>query len=335
VTGSLAFDTIMDFEGCFSDHILPDQLHKINLSFLATDMQKTNGGTAGNISYNLGLLECKPVLLSMFGKEAGEYREFLFKHGVDVENSPLSQKYFSSQAFILTDKTDNQIASFYPGSMVENQNLRINELMNSRIQGKDKNNLAMEQWNNETIVVISPNAPEAMKGFVNQCVEAKIPYMYDPGMQLPRLSDEDLREGIKNCEILIGNDYEMELMKKRMGGDLKVPILITTLGEKGAVVFDHRKIMNSFDSSQPLVAQDIILPSKADKIIDPTGAGDAFRGGFLAGYIRDFDLITCGQIGAVAAVYTVEKYGTTTHEFTVDEFCKRYKENYGVELKMN
>ncbi len=326
VTGSLAFDTILDFDGVFSDHILSDQLHKINLSFLASDMQKTNGGTAGNIAYNLGLLECKPLLLSFFGKEAENYREFLKKHGVDVSLAPLSQKYFSSQAFILTDKNDNQIASFYPGSMQENSKLEIrNPKQVQNFNLKIQNNLTMEQWNNETMVVISPNTPEAMRNFVEECKQNKIKYMYDPGMQLPRLTDEDLNEGILNSEILIGNDYEMELMRKRMGGNIRVPILITTLGEKGAVVFDHR---NGKD------IQDLISPSKPREIIDPTGAGDAFRAGFLAGYSRGFDLKTCGQMGACVAVYTVEKYGTQTHEFSVYDFCKRYKENYGVELQI-
>lgn len=331
VTGSLAFDTIMNFDGVFSDHILPDKIHKLNLSFLASDMEKSKGGTAGNISYNLGLLDSKPILLSVFGKDAGEYREFLFKHGVDVSNAPLSQKYFSSQAFVLTDKQDNQITSFYPGAMNENTNLRINlprgkagELTNLRMQGKKGNNRTIEQLNNGTMVVISPNIPEAMKNFVKECAGNKISYMYDPGMQLPRISDEDLRFGIKDCEILIGNDYEIELMKKRVG-DLKVPILITTLGEKGAVIFDHRSKKD---------AQDIISPAKPHEITDPTGAGDAFRAGFLAGFARGADLKTCGQMGACAAVYTVEKYGTTTHEFNLDDFCRRYKENYGVELEL-
>lgn len=351
----------MDFNGVFSDHILADQLHKINLSFLASDMKKTQGGTAGNIAYNLGLLKCNPILLSVFGKEAEEYRKFLESIGVDVSSAPLSKKYFSSQAFILTDKNDNQITSFYPGSMIENTNLRINlpamlriarragELMNlgkTKKKNVETQHVASHEkefsvksdvkksaydlrqgetfhetsLQNNYIVVISPNIPEAMNGFAHQCVENKIPYMYDPGMQLPRISDEELRYGIKNCEILIGNDYEIELMKKRMG-ELQVPILITTLGDKGAIIFDNRN-------------QHIINPSKPKSVVDPTGAGDSFRAGFLAGLVRDFDLKTCGQMGALNAVYTVEKYGTTTHEFNVVEFAKRYEENYGEELEL-
>lgn len=308
VTGSLAFDTIMDFHGNFGEHILADKIHSLNLSFLVDNMEKTSGGTAGNIAYNLGLLECKPVLLSMFGKDAEEYRDFLKNSGVNVDNAPLSQKYFSSQSFIVTDKNDNQIASFYPGSMIENSKLKIAPLKEAPLK----------------VVVISPNMPEAMNNFVHQCVENKIKYMYDPGMQLPRINDDELRYGIKNSEILIGNDYEIELMKRRVKTWTK-KISITTLGEKGAVIFDHSSKKNE---------QHVISPAKAKEVIDPTGAGDAFRAGFLAGYVRDFDLKICGQMGATCAVYTVEKYGTTTHTFNVVEFAKRYKENYKEKLGM-
>lgn len=297
----------MDFNGNFGDYILPDKIHSLNLSFLASDMQKTQGGTAGNIAYNLGLLKCDPILLSVFGEEAVEYRKFLESNGVNVENSPLSKKYFSSQAFILTDKNDNQITSFYPGSMSENSKLDI-PLKEPPLK----------------VVVISPNIPEAMNNFVHQCVENKIKYMYDPGMQLPRINDDELRYGIENSEILIGNDYEIELMKRRVKTWTK-KISITTLGEKGAVIFDHSSKKNE---------QHIISPAKAKEVIDPTGAGDAFRAGFLAGFIRDFDLKICGQMGALCAVYTVEKYGTTTHTFNVVEFAKRYEENYKEKLFM-
>lgn len=314
----------MNFSGRFGDHILPDKIHSLNLSFLVDEMQKTRGGTAGNIVYNLGLLKSAPILLSTFGKDGEEYRKFLKNHEIDVSYAALSKKLYTSQSLVLTDNADNQITSFYAGAMVENKNLRIYESKNLRINKQKKNPDSQIHKFLNSFLVISPNTPDAMKNFVNECVSSKIPYMYDPGMQLPRISDEDLKQGIKNCGILIGNDYEIELMKKRVG-DLKPPILVTTLGEKGAVVFDHRKAKN---------AQDVISPAKPREITDPTGAGDAFRAGFLAGYARGFDLKTCGQMGATCAVYTVEKYGTTTHEFTVEEFCERYKENYGEKLQM-
>ncbi len=352
VTGSLAFDVIMNFNGRFADHILPDKIHALNLSFLVDEMEKTNGGTAGNIAYNLGLLNCNPVLLSTFGRDGEEYKDFLEKNGVDVSASPLSKKYFTSQSFVLTDEADNQIHSFYSGAMTENSNL--NFLSESKIKNQKSKIISNFQFQiSNLFAVVSPNAPEAMRCFVQECTQHKIPFMYDPGMQLPRLSDEDLRFGIEHTEILIGNDYEIELMRRRMGENLRPSILITTLGEKGAVIFDRRVILRSKATKDPVrggkqggssvvslpqndnfAKQLIIKAAKVCKVVDPTGAGDAFRAGFLAGYARGFDLETCGQMGAVCAVYTVEKYGTTTHEFTVKEFCERYEENYGEKIKL-
>ncbi len=311
VTGSLAFDTIMNFNGRFAEHILPDKIHSLNLSFLVDEMQKTQGGTAGNMAYNLGLLGCQPVLLATFGKDADAYRKFLKDHGVDVFHAPVSEKLYTSQSLVLTDSADNQITSFYAGAMEENKELRIWNLESG-----------IKKGNEDSVVVISPNTPKSMKNFVNECVQNHVGFMYDPGMQLPRISDEDLKVGISNCGILIGNDYEIELMRKRLG-ELKPPILIVTLGDKGAVVFDNKK-----------TPQHVIQSAKPQRIIDPTGAGDAFRAGFLAGYTRGFDLKTCGQMGATCAVYTVEKYGTTTHEFSVTGFCERYEENYKEKLKL-
>lgn len=304
VTGSLAFDIIMNFPGKFSDHILPDKIHTLNLSFLVDKMVKTQGGTAGNIAYSLGLLEMSPVLLSVFGKDGEEYRDFLKKYGVDVSLSLISQKLFSSQSFTMTDQEDNQITSFYPGAMEENNSLEIP-------------GLAAE----DLFFVISPNTPLAMKNFCRECAAAKIPYLYDPGMQLPRIDPQDLKFGIENCEVLIGNDYEIELMKK-MIGTFAPPIVVTTLGEKGAVIFDHR----GKESKQDIIST--VIPKE---VIDPTGAGDAFRAGFLAGFVKGKSLEVCGQMGAVCAAYTVERYGTTTHFFTSEEFDRRYRENFGEE----
>jgi adenosine kinase len=331
----------MNFSGRFSDHILPDKIHSLNLSFLVDEMKKTRGGTAGNIAYNLGLLDCKPILLSFFGKDGEDYKNFLRNSGVDVSAAPLSKKLYTSQSLVLTDAADNQITSFYAGAMRENKNLRIYEFTNLEEKGNNKK-IPNTKYNiQNTIVMISPNTPEAMKSFVDECIQNHVSFMYDPGMQLPRISDVDLKKGIENCKILIGNDYEIELMKKR-AGDLRVPILVVTLGEKGAIVFDNRNsvgddllVVPHADKPGGLsLRQYVINPAKPKSIIDPTGAGDAFRAGFLAGYIKNFDLKTCGQMGATAAVYTVEKYGTMTHEFTAKEFCARYKENYGVKLML-
>lgn len=307
VTGSLAFDYIMDFPGKFSDHIDPLKLHILNISFLVDNLKKQQGGTGGNIAFNLALLKNEVFLLAFVGSDFKGYEIFLKDSGVETKGIAYKDGEFSAQANIITDKKDNQITAFYPGAMKYTKSLSIKNL-------KEKFNFC----------VIAPNDPEAMIKFAFECQQLMIPYMFDPGMQLPRLSDDDLKKGIDKAEILIGNDYEMAVIKKRLNlsdHDLlgKVKILITTLGEKGSVI----KIRdNKYD----------IAACKPDKIEDPTGAGDAFRAGFLAGYLQGLNLEVCGKMGSVAACYTVEKYGTTTHTFTIEEFRKRYKENFGEEL---
>lgn len=310
VTGSLAFDLIMDFPGNFSDHIDPTKLHILNLSFLVETLKKEKGGTAGNIAYNLALLGTKPAILGVAGEDFESYSSFLSNVGVDTSNIKIIKDQVTSQAFIVTDKKDNQITAFYPGAMKEASGLNL-----ARLNKKPN------------LVVISPNHPKAMINFVKQSNELKIPYMFDPGMQLPRLSDQDLLPGVKEAEILIGNDYEMGLLaeKCRVQSAKLVKlakIVITTLGERGSLIQTGDQSID-------------IKPAKPEKVLDPTGAGDAYRAGFLSGFIKGLDLKTCGQIGSVAACYAIEKYGTTNHVFTISEFCQRYKENFGKNIYLS
>jgi len=298
VTGSLAYDVIMDFPGKFSDHIDPTKIHILNLSFLVDTLKKQQGGTAGNISYNLALLEIPVSILGSVGEDFDEYHRFLQKAGVDVSSIKVIKNEQTSQAFITTDKADNQITSFYPGSMKNNASLKIADLLQK-----------------PGFVVISPNDPKAMVNFALECQKLNIPYMFDPGMQLPRLTDQDLITGIKEAKILIGNDYEIGMIKKRLK-KIEVEILITTLGEKGSEILTKKGLIR-------------IQAARPKSVIDPTGAGDAYRAGFLSGYLQGLDLNECGQMGSIAACYSVEKYGTTTHSFTIAEFKQRYQENYG------
>ena len=304
ITGSLAFDIIMDFPGRFSDHIDPTKIHILNLSFLVDSLKKQKGGTAGNIAYNLALLEIPVSILGSVGEDFDEYQTFLQKAGVDVSNIKIVKNEQTSQAFITTDKADNQITSFYPGSMKNNSSLKIVDLSEK-----------------PEFTVISPNDPKAMINFALECQKLEIPYMFDPGMQLPRLTNQDLITGIKGAKILIGNDYEIGLLSSKLKVKSEkllesIKILITTLGEKGSIVQTKDQNIR-------------IKAAKPKEVIDPTGAGDAYRAGFLAGYLQGLDLKVCGQMGSVTACYSVEKYGTTTHSFTMDEFQQKYKENYG------
>lgn len=304
VTGSLAFDTIMDFQGKFGDHIMPDKIHQINLSFLVNTLKKQNGGTAGNIAYNLALLDQQVSIVGAAGSDFLEYGEFLKNAGMDTSKIRIIDNDSTSSAFIMTDKSDNQITAFYPGAMKENSSLSID--------------------GNPTMVVISPNDPAAMINFTKQCQQKNIPYMLDPGMQLPALDSEDLKSMISGATILIGNDYEIALLCDKLAlsgveGLLEsVKILITTLGEKGSIIQTKDQKIE-------------VQPAKPTSVVDPTGAGDAYRAGFLAGYMKELDLKVCGQMGSIAACYAVEKYGTTSHTFSKEEFESRYKENFGEE----
>lgn len=306
VTGSLAFDYIMDFPGSFGDHIMPDKIHQINLSFLVNDLKKQKGGTAGNIAYNLALLKTPVSIVGATGNDFAEYSKFLQQVGVDISNIKIVDNESSSSAFIMTDKNDNQITGFYPGAMNQNSTLSINEVSD--------------------FVVISPNSPDAMIKFTKECQEKNIKFMLDPGMQLPALNPEDLKNMINGAEILIGNDYEIELLMSKLKYQMSnlleyTKVVITTMGNQGSVIqTKDQKI--EVKAGKPL------------EVLDPTGAGDAYRAGFLAGYLKDLDLKICGQMGSVASCYAVEKYGTTSHSFTVQEFCERYLQNFGEKLRL-
>jgi len=322
VTGSLAFDNIMDFQGKFSDHIMPDKIHQINLSFLVKTLKKQKGGTAGNIAYNLALLQTPVSIVGAVGSDFSEYSEFLKKAGVDVSQIKIIPDESTSSAFIMTDLSDNQITAFYPGAMTQNSTLMISPSRSQSPPGR---------WSKD-FVVISPNDPKAMIKFTKEVQEKNIPYMLDPGMQLPALDPEDLRSMINGATILIGNDYEISLLcdKLQVTSDKlleNVKILITTLGEKGSTI--QTGLPDSPSRSQSSPGRWQIKAAKPSEVVDPTGAGDAYRAGFLAGYMKDLSLQVCGQMGSVASCYAIEKYGTTSHSFSVEEFENRLKENYG------
>lgn len=303
VTGSLSFDFIMNFPGKFSEHIMPEKIHVLNLSFLTEKLNKNFGGTAGNIAYNLALLGEKPVVLSTAGKDFTSYKKFLKKAGVDTKYIKIYKDDFTSNYFAVIDKSDNQIGGFYAGAMNKTKNLSLTKIKESI-----------------NFVIISPTDPRAMIKFTNGCQQLGIPYLFDPGMQLPRLTKSQLLKGFSGAKILIGNDYEISLIQKKLGINKKellgkVEILITTLAEKGSLVETKDKLIK-------------IKAAKPLNVSDPVGAGDAYRAGFIRGFLLGFDLETCGQMGSMTAAYTVEKYGTTTHRFTKKQFCDRFKNNF-------
>lgn len=307
VTGSLGFDYIMNFSGRLADRIMPDKIHKISLSPLVDRLSKQFGGTAGNIAYTLKLLGIEPLIVSSAGNDFGSYRKFLTKNNISTEGIFIEKNDTTGMYFVVTDRDDNQIGAFYKGAIKLASRLSLKPYL-KRSQ----------------LAIIAPTESSAMVKYAIECTTLKIPYVFDPAFQIGDFAKEDLQKAVLHAQILIGNDYEISLMAKKLSLSenkllSSVPIAIVTLGAKGSAIYSkgHR-----YD----------ILTAKPKAIVDPTGAGDAYRGGFLAGYLRGLDLQTCGQMGAVAAAYTVELYGTVTHKFTTVQFEKRYKKNFGKRL---
>ncbi len=305
ITGTLAYDYIMDFPGKFADHILAGQEHSINLSFIVNKFAKRRGGTAGNVSYNMALLNTPHILFTAAGKDFEEYKTAFDKLKIDTSRILIDKKEYTSTGFAVTDKKDNQIWGYFYGASDH-----IPELKLKKIAKKGD------------LVLIGPSGAAGSMSFVKQCISDGINYMFDPGFILTQVSNEDLTAGVKNCSYLIGNDYEINLINSRIKNFDKIikdKTLITTLGEKGALIStDGQRIS--------------VKSTKVKEVVDPTGAGDAWRAGFLAGLSKKYDLQTCGQIGAVISAYTVEQYGTQEHAFSKKEFTKRYKEAYNSEI---
>lgn len=304
ISGSMAYDWIMDFPGRFSDHILPDKIHMLNVCFTVNGMREKFGGTAGNVAYSLSLLNEKPIILATIGKDYANYFDWLKKSGVSVEGIKIIDEEFTAGAYITTDRADNQITGFNPGAMKypSGYNLKSSNQDNS-------------------IALIAPGNLQDMAEYAKGCKNKGIDYICDPGQSLTAWEKGPLIEWIEGSTMLISNDYELELVMKMTGMDKKkllrlTKTIITTLGEKGSLM--------STDAS------DIkIPPAKAGDVVDPTGAGDAFRAGLLKGIAMGKDLETGAKMGAVAAAYAIEKYGTQEHCYTYEEFNERYRSNFG------
>lgn len=309
ITGSLAYDQILDFPGKFSDSISPDKLHILNVSFLVNDLRKGFGGTAGNIAYSLSLLGVKTSVMGLVGEDFMPYREFLEKNEIGTAYIKEIGNFFTSSAYGITDKLDNQIWGFYTGADSLSEQISITQVEEKIDFG-----------------IIAPHNPKAMSKIAKEYQRKHIPYLFDPGMQLPWFTGDDLKEAFKGAKIIIGNDYEIGIMQDKTGikdlheFSLQDKVIITTLGEKGSEISANGEKVS-------------IAPAKIKSALDPAGAGDAYRSGFMAGFMRNLPIKVCGQMGSVASAYTVEKYGTTTHQYTIEEFCIRYKENF--EEKIN
>lgn len=311
LTGSVAFDYLMTFPGYFKDHILPDKLDSISLSFLVDSFKKRRGGIAPNIAYTLALLKQHPRVMATVGEDFEEYRTWLETAGVDTSMMKVIPGEITASFFCNTDRGNAQIASFYPGAMgcAAQQSFR-------GWQGTPPD-----------LVVISPNDPGAMKQFVTECHELNISYLYDPSQQIVRLTGDEVRTGIIGSLALFVNDYEFGLIRKITGmssADMLefLHFIVVTRGKQGSTVYSRQR-----EFSIPIVP--------AGHVADPTGVGDAYRGGFLTGYNCDLDLQTCGRMGALAATYCVEHEGTQGHHYTPAEFVQRFRQHFDDQGQLN
>jgi adenosine kinase len=303
ISGSLAYDRIMDFPGRFSDHILPDKLHILNVCFTVNGMIEKFGGTAGNVAYSLSLLGERPIVVATIGKDYAVYFSWLKQNGIPVEGIRIIDEEFTAGAYITTDLADNQITGFNPGAM------------------KHRAQYPLERGEGNSICLIAPGNLGDMIEYAEECRKKGIPYVCDPGQSLTQWDGRSLRDWINGSQLLITNDYELELVMKMTGEDKEglldlTGTLITTLGEKGSLV------------STPHAVVPVPAPA-VDSVVDPTGAGDAYRSGLLKGLAEGKDMVTAAKMGTVAAAYAVEKYGTQEHLFSREDFMERFRQNFG------
>lgn len=308
VTGSLAYDYIMNFPGNFKDHILPDKVHMLTVSFLVDSMRRMRGGVAGNIAYSLALLGERPLVVGSAGGDFGEYREWMEDKGVDTSGIVEIEDDFTASCFINTDEANNQIVAFYSGAMEDTKKLSLLEL------GLDADDL----------VVISPTDPEAMMRYVDECRQLGVRFMFDPGKQTPRLEGEHILAGLDGASVLIGNDYEFAMMAQKAGRTEEelirsAPLTVVTRGKEGSTIYS-----NESDEGEVQIP---IAPIA--HLADPTGAGDAYIAGIVFGLARDFPLPVVGRVAALTAAYAVEQQGCQEHGFTLDEFAGRYRAAFG------
>ena len=307
ITGSVAYDYLMRYPGRFRDHILPESLDSLSVSFLADSMRRERGGVAANIAYTMRLLGGDPVILATVGHDFGDYRRWLEEQGLSTEQIIEYPDELTATFFVSTDLDQNQIANFYTGAMV-----RAREV-----------SLVDRGLGNASLVLISPNDPIAMLNYAQECKQLGIPYAYDPSQQIARLSGEDLQQSIPGASFLLCNEYELAMVQSKTGWSLdeireQVKMLVLTLGKRGSVLYQG-------DETIPVPVAHL------EHIDDPTGAGDAYRGGFFAAMTAGLPPAVAGKIGALCSVYALETVGTTTHRFTISEFIARYTRVFGPE----
>lgn len=302
VSGSITFDHILDFPGKFKDHILPNHLDDLSVAFYVNRVSETFGGTGTNIAYNLGLLGEKPILLGSAGHDFAPFQQWLRRHKVDTRDVLVDARLRTSTVYIMTDKVNNQISAYYPGASMTYPRLP-----------KPKGRV--------TFGIAAPSNLENTWRMATYFKQAKIPYAFDPGQRTTVLSKQQLLTALTGAAMLFTNEYEHAVLRKKTGLSMRalqrrVGTVITTMGVKGSRIQTAKQNIH-------------VKASRPKVVLDPTGAGDAYRAGFLYAYLNQFDLRTCAEIGSVTSTYAIEHYGTQQHTFTKRDIAARLKQNYG------
>jgi len=305
VTGSMAFDYIMSFSGSFTDYIVPDQLERLSVSFLVDSMRRERGGVAGNVAYSMALLGQRPLLMASVGRDARPYIDDLAAQGVDTSAVPHVDDVFTASFFVSTDRGNRQIANFFIGAMAHASQVSFHNLPKPA---------------DISLAIISPNAPDAMAQYVRECKELGINYVYDPSQQIPLIDLDDLRNGIDGAHSLSVNDYEFGIIQERLGLSLAdvrsmVDALVITRGEDGSSLY--------------VDGQELTVPAiPVAEVVDPTGAGDAYRAGLLTALDNGMSWLEAGRMGTLTATYALEAFGTQGHGYTRAQFAGRYVDNF-------
>ena len=310
VTGSVAYDRIMDYPGRFSDHILPGKIHSLSVSFLIDSMKEEFGGTAGNVAYSLACLGLTARVVSPVGRDIGPYMRRFKKYGVDTVGLQKDAVLPTAAAYIMTDRTNSQITAFYPGAMAKPAWPSLNTL---------------KRWRKDiALAVVSPANSRDMGSAFRDLPRAGIPYVLDAGQQIPALPPAVLRRGIMGAYVLTANDYEMALITKitklsKAQICRNVRVLVTTLGSRGSEIIADGETYR-------------IPAIKLKNVVDPTGAGDAYRAGIVAGIVRGYSWETIGRLASIVGSYPVQYYGTQEHVFTWNDIKKKYSKYFNKDL---
>jgi len=306
ICGSLAYDTIMVFPDQFKNHILPDKVHILNVSFLVPRMRREFGGCAGNIAYNLKLLGGNPIPMATVGQDFGAYREWFVEQDIRLDQVKVIDELFTPQAFITTDLDNNQITAFHPGAMMRSHENHVRDVADV------------------SFGIVSPDGRDGMLQNATEFAAAGIPFIFDPGQAMPLFNGEELRNFIEQADYVTVNDYESNLLQERTGWNEKtiagkVKAYIATRGPRGSLIHADGKVID-------------IPPAHERRVTDPTGCGDAYRAGLIFGLMKGWDLTTCGRMASLMGALKVEHPGTQNQRFDYDEFAGQFLQQFGYAL---